>query len=94
MSLSVSIGVADVRFDEGSNASLTFLLRAWQTPKLGQRWIMILLGVVSIGRGFLISYAYRRNEAAFATPFESVAIVIAIMWGHLIFMNSPMRPVG
>ena len=35
VSLSVGIGVGDERFDDGSNASLTFLLRAWQTPELG-----------------------------------------------------------
>lgn len=89
VSLSVGIGFGDGRFDDGSNASLTFLLRAWQTPELSHVWILVLLGVVSTGGGFLISYAYRRSEAAFVAPFEYVAIMMAIVWGYLIFDEFP-----
>ena len=89
VSLSIGIGLGDGRFDDGGNASLTFLLRAWQTPELSHIWILVLLGVVSTGGGFLISYAYRRSEAAFVAPFEYVAMVMAIIWGYLIFDEFP-----
>ncbi len=89
VSLSIGIGVGDGRFDDGSNASLTFLLRAWQAPELGHIWILVLLGVTSTGGGFLISYAYRRSEAAFVAPFEYVAMIMAIIWGYLIFNELP-----
>ncbi|MFZ8872969.1 MAG: DMT family transporter [Paracoccaceae bacterium] len=89
VSLSVGLSVGDGRFDDGSNASLTFLLREWHRPELGHIWILMLLGVASTGGGFLISYAYRRSEAAFVAPFEYVAMVMAIIWGYLIFDDLP-----
>ena len=49
----------------------------------------MLLGIASTGGGFLISYAYRRSEAAFVAPFEYVAMVMAIIWGYLIFDDLP-----
>ena len=68
---------------------MTFLLRAWQTPDLSHMWILVLLGVVSMGVGFLIFYSYRRSEAAFVAPFEYVAMVMAIILGYLIFDEFP-----
>jgi len=89
VSFTVGLSVGDGRFDDGSNASLTFLLREWHRPELGHIWILMLLGVASTGGGFLISYAYRRSEAAFVAPFEYVAMVMAIIWGYLIFDDLP-----
>ena len=37
----------------------------------------------------MISYAYRRSEAAFVTPFEYSAMVMAIILGYLIFDEFP-----
>ena len=89
VSLSIGICVGDGRFDDQSNESLTFLLRAWQTPELEHIWILVLLGVTSTGGGFFISYAYRRSAAAFVAPFEYVAILMAIIWGYIIFDELP-----
>lgn len=89
VSLSIGLGFGDGRFDDGSNASLTFLLRAWQPPELSHIWILVFLGVVSTGGGFFLSYAYRHSEAAFVAPFEYVAMVLAIIWGYLIFNEFP-----
>ncbi len=89
VSSGVGLIVGDGQFDNGTNASLTFLLRAWKIPELGQIWILVLLGIVSTGGGFMISYAYRQSEAAFVAPFEYIALVMAIMWGYLIFNELP-----
>ena len=85
----IGLTLGDGRFDNGSNASLTFLLRVWRLPELGHIWILILLGISSTGGGFMISYAYRRSEAAFVAPFEYIALVLAIFWGYLIFNEFP-----
>ena len=48
-----------------------------------------MLDFASTGGGFLISYAYRRSEAAFVAPFEYFAMVMAIILGYLIFDEFP-----
>ena len=80
--------MGDGRFDDGSNASLTFLLREWHRPEQGHIWILVLLGIASTGGGFYI-LPYRRSEAAFVAPFEYVTMVMAIIWGYLIFDDLP-----
>jgi len=39
--------------------------------------------------GFFISQAYRISEAAFAAPFEYVAMPMAIFWGVTVFGTWP-----
>ncbi len=69
--------------------SLEFLLRAWG-PVAAQDWpILLMLGVSGVFGGFFISQAYRLSEAAFAAPFEYVAMPMAIMWGVTVFGTWP-----
>ena len=89
VSAAVGCTVGDGRFDDGTDVSLSFLLRVWQIPELRHSWILFLLGVASTGGGFMISYAYRRSEAAFVAPFEYIALVMAIIWGYMIFNEVP-----
>ena len=69
--------------------SLEFLLRAWG-PIAPEDWpILVMLGVSGVFGGFFISQAYRLSEAAFAAPFEYVAMPMAIMWGVTVFGTWP-----
>ncbi len=72
-----------------AHPSLSFLLRAWG-PVMTDDWpILIMLGVSGVLGGFFISQAYRLSEAAFAAPFEYVAMPMAIMWGVTVFGTWP-----
>ena len=89
VSAMVGLGLGDGRFDTGSNVSLTFLLREWQSPAVADYWLLIVIGVASAFGGLLISQAYRQNEAGFVAPFEYVAMLMAVFWGVVIFAQWP-----
>ncbi|MRU15831.1 DMT family transporter [Roseovarius sp. A21] len=72
-----------------THPSLSFLLRAWG-PVMAEDWpVLFMLGLSGVMGGFFISQAYRLSEAAFAAPFEYVAMPMAIMWGVTVFGTWP-----
>ena len=77
------------RFSGSADPSLEFLLRAWSMPAVGDWWILVLIGIGSSVGGYLISQAYRLSEAAFAAPFEYLAMPLAILWGVMVFDEWP-----
>ena len=85
----VGLSFGDGRFDNGGNPTVSFLLRAWEYPLLRDLWIFLILGIASTFGGYLISFAYRKSEAAFVAPFEYIAMVMAILWGYMVFGELP-----
>ncbi len=77
------------RYETGAHPALSFLLRAWGPVAQGDIWIILMLGIAGVGGSWLISQAYRLSEAAFAAPFEYVAMPIAILWGVAFFDTWP-----
>ncbi len=76
-------------FAGSGHPSLEFLLRPWG-PVAPADWPLFgLLGLTGVLGGFFISQAYRLSEAAFAAPFEYVAMPMAIMWGVTVFGTWP-----
>ncbi|MEL7125926.1 MAG: DMT family transporter [Pseudomonadota bacterium] len=81
----------DGRFAEGStNASVTFLLRAWVWPTPQDVWVFAGLGVNAAIIGYSLSQAYRLADAATVAPFEYIGLPLAVMWGFLVFGDVPM----
>jgi len=66
-----------------------FMFRAWVWPQSTDLWILGLIGLTSAMGGFLIGQAYRLCEAALIAPFEYVALVLAVIWGIVIFNEWP-----
>ncbi len=87
----IGLSIGDGKFAQQDHASLAFLFRAWGTIAAHDWWILVMLGVSSVLGGFFISQAYRISEAAFAAPFEYVAMPMAIMWGVTVFGTWPDR---
>lgn len=77
------------RYAGGAHPSLEFLLRAWGPVGGLDAWIIVMLGIAGVGGAWLITQAYRLSEAAFAAPFEYVAMPIAIFWGVVFFDTWP-----
>lgn len=77
------------RFEGSAHPSLAFLLRAWAPVSWAHAWIIVMLGVTGVMGGMLVSQAYRLSEAAFAAPFEYVAMPMAIIWGITVFGTWP-----
>ncbi|SEL42364.1 EamA-like transporter family protein [Roseovarius azorensis] len=85
----IGLGLGDGRFAGMGHPSLEFMFRAWAWPETGDYPILVLLGVSGMLGGLFISQAYRLSEAAFAAPFEYVAMPMAIMWGVTVFGTWP-----
>ena len=88
-STSASLVLGTGHFSGHEHPSVEFLLRGWLMPdKLG--WILILsTGLLNVVGGYLISHAYRYGESGIVTPFEYVALVLAICWGYLFWQEIP-----
>lgn len=85
----IGILLGNGRFAGSADPSLEFLTRSWSMPTGNDWWILLAIGVGSSGGGYLISQAYRLSEAAFAAPFEYLAMPLAILWGVLVFGEWP-----
>lgn len=85
----IGLSLGDGRFAGMGHPSLEFLFRAWVWPDPGDWPILIMLGISGMLGGLFISQAYRLSEAAFAAPFEYVAMPMAIMWGVTVFGTWP-----
>lgn len=85
----IGLALGHGAFAGDAHPSVAFLLRGWVVPAVGDWWILGLIGAGSILGGFLISQAYRLAEAAFAAPFEYVAMPMAVLWGVVIFGDWP-----
>ncbi|WP_415921839.1 DMT family transporter [Tateyamaria sp. SN6-1] len=81
----------DGRFAEGStNASVTFLLRAWVWPAPGDMWVFGALGLNVAIIGYCLSQAYRLADAATIAPFEYIGLPLAVFWGFVVFGDLPV----
>ena len=89
ISISVGIGIGDGRYDQFDNASISFLLRAWNWPNQTQLELLLICGfMVSLG-GYLISQAYRLGEAAAVAPFEYASLPFALIVGYTMWGDWP-----
>lgn len=89
VSSAVGLAIGDGRYAGMGGPALDFLLRAWAPVAPGDWPVLIMLGVTGVAGGFLIGQAYRLSEAAYAAPFEYVAMLMAIFWGVTIFDTWP-----
>jgi drug/metabolite transporter (DMT)-like permease len=87
----IGLSIGDGKFAQQDHVSLAFLFRAWGPIAAHDWWLLIMLGVSGVFGGFFISQAYRISEAAFAAPFEYVAMPMAIIWGVTVFGTWPDR---
>jgi drug/metabolite transporter (DMT)-like permease len=85
----IGAAIGDGRYAADAHPTLSFLLRAWGPVAPGDIWVIVMLGVAGVAGSWLISQAYRLSEAAFAAPFEYVAMPIAIFWGAVFFDTWP-----
>ena len=89
-SLCFGLVLGDGRLDTGTDASLSFLLRAWVWPDTGDLGVILVAGIGSGLGGVLISQAYRTCEAALVAPLEYLALPFSILMGLLVFGDWPV----
>lgn len=69
---------------------IAFLFRAWTMPTLLDFVIMSGLGLVWAGGMYCIARAYSLALASVVAPFEYVTLPINVMWGIVIWGESPL----
>ncbi|MFW8594020.1 DMT family transporter [Cribrihabitans neustonicus] len=87
------LAFGDGRFDTGDSPALGFLLRAWVWPAPEDWPLLAGAGIAGSLGGYLVSQAYRLNEAALAAPFEYIAMPMSVFWGVMVFSEWPDPPV-
>ncbi len=85
----IGLTVGDGRFAGSGDPSLEFLFRAWVMPPARDWAILTLVGLSSAIGGYLIGQAYKMSEAALVAPFEYLSLVMAVVWGLLVFGERP-----
>ena len=73
----------------GAHPSIAFLFRSWAMPSLLDGIIMGGLGLVWAGWTYFMARAYSLAQASVAAPFEYLSLPINLMWGLLIFQETP-----
>jgi drug/metabolite transporter (DMT)-like permease len=76
-------------WDEGSHASLSFLLRAWSMPDWGDFGLMALCGIIFGGGYYCLTEAYRVGRASSIAPFEYTALPWSVLWGWVAWQQLP-----
>ncbi|MDE4133448.1 DMT family transporter [Phaeobacter sp. QD34_3] len=89
----VGLTTGDGRFASGDSAAVDYILRAWVWPAPQDWGLFVGVGLAGSIGGYLVSQAYRLNEAGLAAPFEYVAMPMAVLWGVLVFDEWPDVPV-
>jgi drug/metabolite transporter (DMT)-like permease len=72
-----------------AHLSIAFLIRAWSIPTLLDWIIMSGLGLVWAGWMYFMSRAYSVAQASVIAPFEYVSLPINVMWGFVIWQETP-----
>ncbi len=91
-SAGLGTAIGDGRFAGSDSASLDFLFRQWQAVPLGDLAIICGVGTMSALGGYLFTLAYSNAEAGLVAPFEYTALVMAIIWGLVVFGEWPDAP--
>lgn len=89
VSSAVGLAIGDGRYAGAGGPALEFLLRAWAPIDPADWPVLIMLGTTGVAGGFLIGQAYRLAEAAYAAPFDYLAMIMAIIWGVTVFDTWP-----
>jgi len=77
------------RFAGPGAGAFEFLLRTWGPVDRADFPVLIMLGLSGVSGGWFVSQAYRLSEAAFAAPFEYIAMPMAVIWGITVFGTWP-----
>lgn len=72
-----------------AHPSIAFLLDPWGVPGLLDLMVMAGLGMVWAGWMYYMSRAYSEAPATVIAPFEYASLPINILWGWVIFNDTP-----
>ncbi len=87
--LSVALCTHWLGIEDAAHPSLSFLVRPWVWPTLGDGLLIASCGVTASAGMLLLTNAYRIGPANLVTPFEYTGMLWAPLWGFLFFGEVP-----
>lgn len=88
-SIVVGLAIGDGRYADPASPAMDFLFRAWVTPAPWDLAMLVLLGALSAGGGYMMTRAYQQSPSNIVAPFEYVALVMAVVWGFVFWERLP-----
>ncbi len=85
----IGVALGHGLWDDGSHASLSFLLRAWVMPDWGDFGLMALCGIIFGAGYYCLTQAYRVGRASTVAPFEYTALPWSVFWGWVAWRELP-----
>ena len=79
------------QFSDVGHPSLQFLFRSWTIPAEFDLALWVFMGLVSAIGTYLVTRGYRLASASVIAPFEYVAMPCAVVWGLMLYSESPDR---
>jgi drug/metabolite transporter (DMT)-like permease len=79
------------QFSDVGHTSLQFLLRSWTLPAESDLALWVFMGSVSAVGTYLVTRGYRLASASVIAPFEYIAMPCAVVWGLMLYSESPDR---
>ena len=79
------------QFSDVDHPSLQFLFRSWTMPAEFDLALWVFMGLVSAIGTYLVTRGYRLASASVIAPFEYVAMPCAVVWGLMLYSESPDR---
>lgn len=87
--LAIAVCTHWLGIEDAAHPSISFLVRAWVWPTLGDGLLIASCGVIASAGMVLLTNAYRISPANQVTPFEYTGILWAPLWGFLFFGEVP-----
>ena len=87
--LGVALVFLGLGITRAEHPSLSFLVRPWILPTVGDFLLIASCGVVAAAGTMLLTSAYRVARAGVVTPFEYSGVLWAPLWGFLFFSEVP-----
>ena len=79
------------QFSDVGHTSLQFLLRSWTLPAESDLALWVFMGSLSAVGTYLVTRGYRLASAPVIAPFEYIAMPCAVVWGLMLYSESPDR---
>ena len=89
VSSAMGLTVGDGSFNNHSNDTMEFLLRAWTWPVAVDLALLALCGLIVAFGGYLMSQAYRIAQASVVAPFEYTSLPFALLIGYILWGDRP-----
>lgn len=89
LAITLATALAAFNVQPLGHPSFDFLVRAWTVPQPKEMALLGLCGVIAAVGMTLLTQAYKVGQANVVTPFEYTGMAWAVIWGFMLFNETP-----